>query len=299
MAPRVLYPRAPNANAPAPGAVSRTGFAGTARVRERIRHHHASAGVRGPSPGTRAPLGRGTLTGAGRGGATVNEAMPAAALSGHRLLLAARPGETRKAYEYVESIYFPIAIGVFAAIVSITALFLVLGWRRKQAGERHEANLLEGTYAICLACVVAFLVYVTFSTESPEDQRVANPGVRIRVIAARWTWRFVYPNGATIVANSTWQPPLAPVPTGTEVEFAGTSQDVIHGFWVPEQRYMRQVIPGYVTRFDLVFHHAGVMMGVCSVYCGDQHERMHFALRAISPAAFREWLTANARKVIT
>jgi len=215
-----------------------------------------------------------------------------------RLVLAARPGETRAAYEYVEGIYFPIAIGVFAAVLSITVLLLVLGWRRKQAGIRSEANLLEGGYAIGLACVVAFLVWVTFTTMDTEDSRVANPGVRIRVIASRWAWRFVYPNGAMVIANSTWNPPAAPVPTETEVEFAGTSLDVIHGFWIPGERFMRQVLPGYTTRFDIVFQHAGRLLGECSVYCGEQHERMHFAIDALSPNAFRQWLAANRNKVI-
>lgn len=208
-------------------------------------------------------------------------------------------GRTRAAFEHVESIYFPIAIGVFALICAILALFLVMGWRRKQAGGKHEANLLEGSYALLLACFVAGLTYVTFTTLDPEDERVAHPGTIIKVVAARWTWRFEYPGGATVVAAATWNPPAAPVPVNTEVEFEGTSQDVIHGFWVPEERFMRQLLPGYTTRFDLVFEHPGSYMGECSVFCGDEHEFMHFLLKAVSPAQYKAWLSENAGKVIS
>ena len=43
----------------------------------------------------------------------------------------------------------------------------------------------------------------------------------------------------------TWHPTPAYVPTGSEVEFVGSSEDVIHGFWVPGLHYQRQFVPGY------------------------------------------------------
>jgi cytochrome c oxidase subunit 2 len=207
-------------------------------------------------------------------------------------------GNTRHDYEYVEGIYFPIAIAVFGVICATLIALLLAGRRRSHAGKRHEANRLEAAYALGLAFIVVFLVYTTFTTLNPEDERVSHPTARIRVVAARWSWRFEYPGGATVIANATWSPPVAPVPVGTEVEFQAISQDVIHGFWVPEERFMRQVFPGYLTRFDLVFSRSGRYLGECSVYCGDQHEMMHFVLQAMPLPAFRAWLSANAGKVI-
>lgn len=204
--------------------------------------------------------------------------------------------DTHHAYEHVEGIYFPIAIAVFAIVVGTLFVLVVGGARRKQAGTRSEALPLEIAYACALACVAAFLVWTTFRAEAPIDRAVAHPGLRIRLTAAQWSWRFRYANGVTVAAVSTWQPPVALVPTGTEIEFDGTSQDVIHGFWIPRLRFQRQILPGYTTRFNLIFHAAGLYGGVCSVFCGEQHSEMHFEIKAVSPASFREWLAREGRR---
>ena len=140
-------------------------------------------------------------------------------------------------------------------------------------------------------------MWVTFRAETPIDRLVAHPGLRIKVIAAQWSWRFIYSNGVQVADVDTWHPAPAYVPAGTEVEFSGTSEDVIHGFWVPELHYQRQVLPGYTTHFDLIFEKPGLYKGECSVLCGEDHSEMHFALEAVSPARFQEWLAREGRRV--
>jgi cytochrome c oxidase subunit 2 len=199
--------------------------------------------------------------------------------------------DTHHAYEHIQGIYFPIAIVVFALITLAVIVLLVQGARRPRPGGRTEMLPLEIVYACGLAAVAAFLVWSTFKAETPIDRVVADPAVRIRVTAGQWNWRFDYPNGVAVAAVATWHPPVAVVPTGVPVEFDGSSVDVIHGFWVPQLRFQRQLLPGHVTRFDLIFHREGLYGGVCSVYCGSQHTEMHFTLEAVSPQVFRQWLS--------
>ncbi len=194
------------------------------------------------------------------------------------------------AYEHVQSIYLPIAVGVFVIVLGTLLVLLVRGARRKKPGRGSQAPVVETVYACALACIVAFLVWVTFTAETPIDRTVSDPGLRLRVIAAQWSWRFIYPDGVSVADVDTWHPTPAFVPTGTEVEFTGTSEDVIHGFWVPSLHYQRQFVPGYTTHFDLLFQTAGSYGGQCSVLCGEFHSEMHFALRAVSPQSFSEWL---------
>jgi cytochrome c oxidase subunit II len=203
--------------------------------------------------------------------------------------------DTHHAYDHVAGVYFPIAIAVLAIVLLTLAFLLVRGRLRRRPGARSEATVVESAYALLLAGVVAFLLYTTFTAETPIDRALASPGLRVRVLAAQWSWRFEYPGGLTVTAVSSWAPPVALVPTGTEVEFDGVSQDVIHGFWVPQLRYMRQLFPGHSSRFDLIFHEAGLYGGVCSVFCGQQHTRMHFELEAVPPAEFRRWLSSRGR----
>ena len=204
--------------------------------------------------------------------------------------------DTHHAYEHVKGIYVPNAIGVFALVAGTLLILLVRGARRTRPGQRSHALGLEIVYAAVLACVATLLVVVTFRTETPIDRAVAHPALRIKVVAAQWSWRLVYPGGLTLSAISSWNPPVALVPAGVEVEFAGISRDVIHGFWVPRLYFMRQLLPGHVTRFDLRFGREGAYPGECSVFCGDQHTQMHFMLRAVAPAAFQRWLATGGRE---
>lgn len=203
---------------------------------------------------------------------------------------------TLHAYEHVRGIYLPIAVGVFVAVVGVLLVLLVRGARRTTPGERSQALLVEVVYACALACVPGFLVWVTFSAETPIDRMVADPGLRLKVIAAQWSWRFVYPDGVSVADIDTWHPTPAYVPSGVEIEIAGTSEDVIHGFWIPELHYQRQIVPGYTTHFDLFFQRPGYYGGECSVLCGVNHSEMHFAVQAVTPQRFREWLAEQGAR---
>lgn len=204
---------------------------------------------------------------------------------------------TKHAYDHVWGIYLPIAIVVFAIVIGTLIVLLALGARRSRPGRRSEAPRLEFGYAVALACVAAVLVWVTFRAETPIDRLAAHPGLRLKVIAAQWSWRFVYSNGVQVAAIDTWHPAPAYVPSGTEVEFSGTSEDVIHGFWIPALHYQRQVLPGYTTHFDLTFESNGIYTGECSVLCGEDHSEMHFAVEAVSPTRFREWLAHEGTRL--
>lgn len=203
--------------------------------------------------------------------------------------------DTLHAYEHVRGIYFPIAIGVFALVLTTLAVLLVRGARRRSGPSRtSDAPRFEVGYALLLACIAALLVVVTFRTETTIDRTAAHPALRIDVTAAQWSWVFTYAEGARVADVSTWHPAPALVPTGEEIEFYGRSRDVIHGFWVPQLHFQRQLLPGYETRFDLRFDHPGRYGGECSVFCGEQHSQMHFAIEAVSPARFARWLSEQA-----
>ncbi len=65
---------------------------------------------------------------------------------------------TAHAYEHVEGIYLPIAVGVFVLVLGTLLALLIAGARRKTPGRRSQALVLETAYACVLAGVVAFLL---------------------------------------------------------------------------------------------------------------------------------------------
>ena len=80
------------------------------------------------------------------------------------------------------------------------------------------------------------------------------------------------------------------VPARETVEFAITSRDVIHAFWVPHLRFKRDAFPRLTTKFDLVFDKPGSYPGNCAEFCGLHHADMRFGVRVLPRAEFDEWL---------
>lgn len=199
---------------------------------------------------------------------------------------------TRSEYDHLFSIYVPIAIGVFLVIL-LTVLIAVVIFRRRppeRAARWQENNPLEGTYALLLACVAAFLLYLTFSAEHKVDT-IANhqqPAVVINVTASKWEWTFTYPAyGFSVRSGTVGRQPLV-VPAGEPVRFTLASLDVIHSFWIPALRYKHDAIPGSVQVTTLAFS-PGVFPGQCAEFCGLRHSDMVFTAHAVSPATFTAW----------
>ncbi|MGZ4181139.1 MAG: cytochrome c oxidase subunit II [Solirubrobacteraceae bacterium] len=221
-------------------------------------------------------------------------------MSGARALLALV--DTRHDYEHLSSIYIPIAIGVFAVVV-LAILFCVLRYRRRppeRAARWHENNRLEGGYALVLAGVVAFLLYLTFTAEHRVDTVSARerPSVIVDVTGSKWEWTFRYRDyGITQRTGTVGRQPLV-VPTGQAVRFNLSTTDVIHAFWVPEVRFKRDLIPGATQSVTLVFPDAGTFQGQCAEFCGLRHADMVFIVRAVAPATFAAWARSGGKATI-
>lgn len=202
--------------------------------------------------------------------------------------------DKRHEYAGLESVYLPIAVGVFVAVALLVAVAVVRAVVRRRRGEelgnqREENNPLEIGYAVVLALVVAFLVHLTFGTESKTDAVAKAPGLEVKVTAGQWNWRFSYPRYGITSQSSERSPAVLYVPTGTTVHFTGTSHDVIHAFYVPGQRFKRDLFPGRNSSFDVSWEQPGHFKGECAEFCGYLHAEMEFTVVALTPQQFEGW----------
>lgn len=204
--------------------------------------------------------------------------------------------DTRHEYDRLAAVYAPVAAVVLVLVVLAVAWCLWRYRERPSAAPRRArpdaAPRAEGLYVAVLVLVAAALITMTFRVESRTDAVAARPALRVDVVAARWSWRFTYPGTGVARGPDAQGRTVVVVPAGRTIAFAGTARDVIHAFWVPDVRFQRQLFPGHVERFDLVFRRPGTYQGVCSMFCGLYHQNMHFDVRALPPAAFWRWLAA-------
>jgi len=218
--------------------------------------------------------------------------------------------DTRQNYDDLFSVYWPIMLGVLVVIWVLTIVFVI----RYRAGadrplRRASESKLEYVYAGSLACVAVALLVITFNamSDDPADSHPATLAgaklpagaqpVRIKTTAAKWKWRFDYPDYGIAQTAVGRAPARLVVPAGVPVQFEQTSIDVIHAFWIPEMRFKKDAFPGRVHRFVLEFPKPGILSGgKCAEYCGLDHSYMTFTVRVMEPGEFRAWAEANRGK---
>jgi cytochrome c oxidase subunit 2 len=213
---------------------------------------------------------------------------------------------TRDEYSHLFGVYWPIAAAV-GSVVVIATLWAVWRYRAARVGDRwpdgRSKNLpLELAYAAVLAVIVGLLTAFTLSTESDLDRADAGPvRERVEVTGARWNWRVAYPRYGIVSegAGAGRVLPTLTVPADTPIGFRATSDDVIHSFYIPHERFKRDAFPGRTTTFTLSFSSADIGFhrnwGECAEFCGAFHSYMGFNVEVLSPEDFRRWTEEHAR----
>lgn len=193
-----------------------------------------------------------------------------------------------------------IAAGVFVLVgaVLLTAIVLNRAGRRNVLLFRATKNTrLEIGYAVLLAAVSGALVFGGFAANAKLDDgagttRADGPAERINVTAYRWCWDFAYQSAPVrVTAECRGQNfPTIVVPAGRPVEFALTSRDVVHAFWLPDFAAKRDAYPDHENTLRMVFPREGQWKGRCSEYCGTHHVTMDFYVRVVSPDEYQRYL---------
>jgi len=189
--------------------------------------------------------------------------------------------------------------GMSVAIVVWGLILWAVVFHRKR-GDRLPPQVrynlpIEILYTALPFVLIAVLFYYTAKDEDTIDTLSANPAVTVNVVGYQWSWQFQYPQ-YNVTDNGVSSPaplPVLELPTGENVRFNLTSPDVIHSFWVPEFLFKRDVIPGHPNHFQITLTKTGTYIGHCSELCGLYHSRMLFTLKVVTPAQFRQWISAR------
>jgi len=209
----------------------------------------------------------------------------------------------RDEFSQIFTVYVWIGIGVFVVVVVLTVAFALR--YRSSSDElpdvRHSNTPLELTWIAIVACVVGFLVYLTYSTMESGPYRATAQGgqpakadpdaLPINVTASRWNWRFSYPRQGIVSQGTPGRLPTLTVPQNRPVTLRMRSVDVIHAIWIPQLRFKQDVFPGFTNTMTITFPKVGRIRdgGECNQFCGLHHADMDFDIDVLAPAAFDRW----------
>jgi len=223
----------------------------------------------------------------------------------------ARAADTRQEFTELFDIYVPVAGTVFV-LVAVSLVIAVLWRRRREPSHAPTRSRTELAYVVVLAIIASLLVWRTFDSMTEIDA-LAGPGPAavdafaagrgpyhptIRVVAAKWTWRFDYGRGVVEQGTGPGHYPTLVVPADTPVRFRMTSLDVVHALWISELRFKYDAYPRRTSVFDLVFRRGlTYKSNRCAEFCGEYHALMLFHVDVRSPSAFRAWLARRRAQV--
>lgn len=186
--------------------------------------------------------------------------------------------------------YFILIVSIFFFVLIAGAMltFVARYRRRGHAGAdatAHHNTLLEIIWSVIPAIIVAviflwgFLAYLDM--RQPPDN-----SYEIRVVAKKWSWSFIYPNGHV---DSELH-----VPVDRPVRLVMESDDVIHSLYVPAFRIKMDVVPGRYTTTWFEANRPGEHKLFCAEYCGTQHSQMLAKVVVHDSGTFEPWLEQAA-----
>ncbi len=156
--------------------------------------------------------------------------------------------------------------------------------RQKTGGECIKINLLPSG-----SCLLPFLV----SDAKPSTENQAQPAAaqEIQVISKQWVWSFRYPGGVTSTELH--------LPVNRSIRLKLESQDVIHGFYIPEFRVKQDIIPNRTITFTVTPTRLGKYRLRDSSFSGPYLPLMEADVYVEPLDAYNRWLAQAATQTPT
>jgi cytochrome c oxidase subunit 2 len=191
-----------------------------------------------------------------------------------------------------------ITAGVVGVITLILILWPAIFHRKNDAtkGEfpkQTQYNIpIEIIYTVIPFIIVAVLFYFTATKESKIVDLKTPAQHEISVEGIQWSWQFAYPEAGkdAVVTGTPENPPTLYMPQGESVRFTITSNDVVHGFWIPAFMIQMQNLPDRTNHIQFTANKLGTYPGRCNILCGRNHAQMIFKVKVVTPEQYQKYL---------
>ena len=211
--------------------------------------------------------------------------------SGIGIPLRPRPGSTIA--DNVDKLHFFLTgLTLFFTVLIFSAIFyFAIRYRRRSEDEVPPPTVtylpLEITWTLIPCAICAFIFYWGASLYF-QNSRPPNNAMEIFVIGKQWMWQLQHPEGQREINE-------LHVPLGVPVKLTMTSEDVIHGFYIPAFRVKKDVLPGRYTSIWFQPTEIGQFHLFCSQYCGALHSGMEGWIYVMAPADYANWLAGGVK----
>jgi cytochrome c oxidase subunit II len=220
-------------------------------------------------------------------------------------------------------LYFCAAIFVIVFALMFYSIFKF----RKSKGAKADVNFHESTLIEIIWTIIPFFILLFMAvpaTKTILDMKdTTNPDMTIKVTAYQWGWRYDYPTddfGFYSNLATPWDQIGMPgekatqekgkdyllevdspmvVPVGKRVRLLITSNDVIHGWYVPQLGVNQYGIPGFIKDVWFMADKVGTFKGQCSQICGKLHGYMPITVVVKSEADYAKWVEESKGKWFT
>jgi cytochrome c oxidase subunit 2 len=214
-----------------------------------------------------------------------------------------------------------VCVGIFVIVFS--AMFWSVFAHRRSKGAKaaqfHENFTIEVIWTVVpLVVLVAMAWPATKTMLAMKD--ASNPDLSIKVTAYQWRWEYDYLqqglrfnsnlstprdqieeyDGPGKAKNANYllevDRPMV-VPVNKKVRLVITSNDVIHGWYVPQLGVNQYGIPGFVKDAWFTATKVGTFRGQCSQICGKEHSYMPIVVEVKSDADYAKWVEGEKAKM--
>ena len=189
-----------------------------------------------------------------------------------------------------------IALCIAALIWGLVG-WSVIRYRRRDdsiPGQRQSNIPLEVVYTGVPIVIVAVFFVFTLVVQDRVVGASADPDLTVDVTGFQWSWQFDYEDEGITVTGLPDDPPELVVPVDSTVRLNLRTEDVIHSIWVPEFLGKLDLIPRVDNELDVEVPEEGTWTGRCAEFCGLDHWRMSFTVRAVRQDEFEAWLEEAA-----
>jgi cytochrome c oxidase subunit II len=209
-------------------------------------------------------------------------------------------------------------------IIVFAMMFYSIFKFRKSAGAKPDVNFHESTLIEIIWTIIPFIILIAMAipaTKTVLDMKdTSNPDLTIKVTAYQWGWRYDYSAedfGFYSNLSTPWSQigqPGSPateakgkdyllevdnivvVPVNKRIRLLVTSNDVIHGWYVPQLGVNQYGIPGFIKDAWFKAEKVGVYKGQCSQICGKLHGYMPITVEVKSEADYAKWIKDGQAK---